>query len=301
MSGVPQLTAEEKLKLQKLSAAFKKNQHDIAVLDAPGMAAMWYGARLHEGASMEAAQRELQGKLSAWGLEDCWESLRDVAALAASNTANALDLALLGKLAQDLGRSGSYFTKYRISNYNGKAYVIFKGNHRARRILTGTRYLANNSKVVNMGVGKLGAAKAIAGGMKITIFLTIGFRAIDTLLREEATWHYFVGSVATDVVKVGISGGAGFLAASLVAGGAAVGTVAAGPLFAAIAVGIGVGLVLEYVDDRTGFTQSLIQGLRDAEAAMDAQIQEVKRQWRWYHRSPQSTVDFWMRVFGARY
>ena len=185
MANVPAMTNEEKLKLRSLSTEFRSNDHEIAVLDAQGLAAMWYGAKLRDGASMQAAQGELHGKLNEWGLEDSWNGVKDWASIAAGYTATAQDVLLLNKLAQDLAKGGSVLTKYRVSMHKGKAYVIFKGNHKAREILTGTRYLANNTKIVSMGVGKLGAAKAIAGGVKLTIILMIGFLAIDTLRREE--------------------------------------------------------------------------------------------------------------------
>lgn len=294
-------TPEERRKLTQLSARMRQNQHELTVLDVNGLIAFWYGNRLKSGMSIVDAREELRGKLEEWNLAEFWPRCSDWASLTATYTATALDLKLLTTLAVDLRRGGDLFTKYRISYYGGKAYIIFKGSHRARQVLTGTRYLAVNTKIASLGIGKLGAAKAIAGGMKITIVLTIGFRGIETLMKEEATWHYFVGSSASDIVKVAISGAASFIAASLVAAGAATGVVAAGPLFVAIIVGVGVGMGLEAIDERIGFTAGLIDGLRKAEASVDRSIQQVQTEWNWHHRSPEATVQFWMRVFGASY
>ena len=294
-------SAEEQRQLERLRREFNANNADICVLDTPGTLNLWYVDQLDSGKTPQEAKAALRAKTEAWELRDAWDAIDGFLSFGASWTATAMDIKLLAELARDMSKGGSVFTKYRINVYNGTRYIIFKGNHRARALVTGTRYLAANTKIANLGIGKLGAAKAVAGGMKITLILTITFRAVDTLMRDEATWHDFVGATATDVVKVGISGGASMLAAALFAGGAAVGTVAVGPLFAAIAVGVVVGLALEYADSELGFTAAVIQGLREADQNLRDQVREVKRQWNWYHRSPQSTVDFWMRVFGARY
>ena len=60
-----------------------------------------------------------------------------------------------------------------------------------------------------LGVGRLGAARAVASGIRITIVLTVAFRAVDTLMRDETTWHDFAGTTATDVVKATAAGGSG--------------------------------------------------------------------------------------------
>lgn len=297
----PKISTEERCKLEALARQFKNNDYDIVVLDSGGMVALWYAARMQEGASPAKARTELQASLGEWGLSEIWEQVRDVAAKGAAYTATALDTRLLLKLAQDLGRSGSVLTKYRIAKYNGRDFIIFRGNHRARQLINGSRYLASNTRLVSLGVGKLGTAKAVTDGVKLTLVLMITFRAIDTLLSEEATWHTFVGAAAADIVKVGASGAASYIIATAVAGGAAAGAIAVGPLFVAIVVGATVGYGLDRLDEQLGFTQALVQGLREADASFRRELRKVKREWDWHNRNPAAQVQFWMRVFGARY
>ncbi|MCP4338472.1 MAG: hypothetical protein GY799_06180 [Desulfobulbaceae bacterium] len=301
MASNKKLTIEERKQLEQLQSQFKTNDHNIFVLEPKDLAEVWVARAVSEGKQRKVAEQELETKAKGWGIESIWELMRGTGALISGKTALATDSILLTKLAKDLIEGGAIFTQYRVSCYNGKNYLIFKGNHRARALITGTRYLAENTKLINIGVGRLGAANAVVKGVRITIVLTLAFRAIDTLLREEATWHDFIGASATDLVKVGVAGGASFAAGAWVASGAAVGAVAIGPLFAAIAVGFAVGYTLEKIDDKTGFTKAIIKSLRDADTNLRRDLKEVERQWNWYHRSPEASIDFWMRVFGAQW
>ena len=72
-----------------------------------------------------------------------------------------LDGVALGAVALEMQRGGSVFSKYLIKTYNGKPNVIFKGYSGLRTHLTGTKYLANNPKVVSFGIGKLGVSQVV--------------------------------------------------------------------------------------------------------------------------------------------
>lgn len=302
MGNTENISIDDRKKLRQLQREFGANGHDIYILGTKDLTELWLGRAVSDGTNRKIAEQNLEAKVKEWGVESLWNSLRETNQVIATHTSTALDVRLLNQLARDLsGGGGSILTKYRISNYNGRSYLIFSGNHRARKIITGTRYLASNTKIINIGVGRLGATRAVVSGVRLTIILTVTFRAIDTLLRDKATWHDFIGGTATDLVKVATAGAAAFTASAWVAGGAAVGTIAVGPLFAAIAVGFAVGFVLEKLDEKTGFTQAIIKSLRDSDAAIRRDLREAERQWNWYHRSPEASVDFWMRVFGAQW
>lgn len=299
--GERDLDRDERKLLDSFYKMAKSNHQDIAVLDVRDLSELWLAKKRRQGMADTQAREALKSKLLEWSLGSMWERVQPGAKFAASYSAAALDVALLRKLAVDLGRSGSIFTKYRIQSYGGQAYIIIKGYPGLRSTLNASRYLVTNTKVVEMGLGKLGATRSIVGGLHITMFLTVGFRAIDTLLREEATWVDFVGGLAGDLVKVSIAGAAAFAAASFVAGGAAVAAVAIGPLFAAIMVGVAVGVALEEVDEALGFTAAIIGSLRESDKAMRDRVRGLSREWSWYHRSPEASVNFWMRAFGATY
>ena len=256
------------------------------------------------GVSPQEAYQLLEDQLTSWGQKSSWENIRPGAAHAANYGAAAADMAVLAKLAQDLQRGGSMFSRYTIRNYSGQTVVVLQGSPTFRRTLTSSTYLATNTKVFSMVMGKVGAAKAIAGGVGISLFLSVGLRGVDMFMRDQATWHYFVGSVAADVVKASVAGLAGFIAgagvASLVAT-ASVGAFAIGPLFLAIGAGVFVTYRLELHDKEAGFTKALVSSLKQAEENLQSRVSALEREWAWYHRSPEATVDFWKRVSGARF
>ena len=292
---------------QRLNAFLTKtnsNKYDIAVLNTKDLSELWVTTKRQAGATQQEAYQLLEDQLTQWGQKPFWENIRPGAAFTANYGAAALDTTVLAKLAQDLQRGGSMFSKYQIKSYSGQAVVVLQGNPAFRKTLTSSTYLATNTKVFSMVMGKVGAAKAIAGGLGISLFLSAGLRGMDMFMRDQATWHYFVGSVAADVVKAAVAGVAGFLAGALTAtigATATVGAFAIGPLFAAVAFGAFITFRLELRDEETGFTKAIILSFKQAEENLQSRVYALEREWSWYHRNPEATVDFWMRVVGARF
>lgn len=111
----------------------------------------------------------------------------------------------MAKLVGDLGGFGA---KAYIKTYGGKAHIILKGQPGLRSILTGTKYGIKNPKVVSMGLGKTGAIAAAKQGGILTVVLLSAYRVVDYFLTDQATLSRLVGTLATDIVKVGIATGA---------------------------------------------------------------------------------------------
>lgn len=65
-----------------------------------------------------------------------------------------------------------------------------------------------------MGLGKAGAIHAAKSGGILSVVLLSAYRAVDYFLMDQATLSQLIGSLATDVVKVGIAAGASIAAAS---------------------------------------------------------------------------------------
>ena len=85
-----------------------------------------------------------------------------------------------------------------------------------------------------------------------------------------------LGTVASDLAKILISSGASTLAAMTVG---AVTTIAAGPLIAAIFVGIAVGITLEAIDQRFGITDKLVAAIDEAlESLFDKTFGKLARE-----------------------
>ena len=195
-----------------------------------------------------------QGRITLAEAEKIWESWRAAPHFAAQYAATAFDMTLAARLVKDLGHIGG---RVRYATYAGRVHVIFKGYAGLRRILNGTKYLATNPKVVQMGVGRAGAVRAIRGGAILTVVLVSAFRVFDYLMSDKQTLTYLLGSLAADFIKVGISAAAA-VAAVGVTSATAVAAFAVGPLLVAIIVGALVGFALDMVDDRFAISAQLI-------------------------------------------
>jgi len=133
-----------------------------------------------------------------------------------------------------------------------------------------------NAKVVQMGLGKYGAVQAAKGGGVLTIVLISVYRVIDYFLTDSATLNQLIGTLATDVVKVGLAIGALIAAVTFVASTGFV--IAFGPLIAAIAFGVGVAMLLEYADEKFKITEKIILALDEiSEKGINRIIEEKKQ------------------------
>jgi len=200
-----------------------------------------------------------------------WDDLRGKFEGAANYTATAKDIVTITKVFADLGFAG---TKAYVKYHQGKAYVIFKGQPGLRTIFTGTRYGLQNVKIIQMGLGKHGALQSAKSGGILTVILVAAYRIADYILSDQQTLNQLIGTLATDVVKIGIATGA-----SIVAGmaAAAVFTVAIGPLVAAIAVGLLVSYGLGKLDENYAITEKVISALDELESNITNIIDENKK------------------------
>ncbi|WP_404365563.1 hypothetical protein [Marinobacter sp.] len=210
---------------------------------------------------------------------------------AAALVSPAQDILLARALINEVGLTGRAVTK----NVNGTTYVILKGYPGLRQKLTGTRYLSTHPKIVDLAIGQKGVNRNLIKGTRLTIYLTVPVNVLQYLLDEEATLTQLIGRTATDLTKIGL--------ATLVGSGAAfaagaVTTVAAGPLIAAVAVGVATGFTLDYLDGKFGVTNALIAAM---ETAHDRTIGEVSRQVYRFERSLIERAISRMPGMGGRY
>jgi len=203
-----------------------------------------------------------------------WESWRAAPDFAAKYAATADGIALAGRLVKDLGNFGSVV---RFQTYGGHLHVIFKGYPGLRRVLTGTKYLATNPKVIQMGVGRSGAFSAIRGGAVLTVVLVTAFRVFDYLMMDDQTLSFLLGTLATDFIKIGTSAAAAVAAVGLITSATAT-VIAVGPLVVAIIVGVGVGFVLDVIDERFGLTRAFVAELERTGRRITRHFQEVQDQ-----------------------
>lgn len=157
--------------------------------------------------------------------------------------------------------------EYYIQSYAGKNYIIFKGWPAGRSLILGTRYLADNPRIVSMGIGRLGIRNVATAGARLTFILLGAFRILQYLLDDKFTLTRLVGTLATDVVKIAASGLVSYAASGALV---AVSSGVVGPLAVAVIIGVGIGYGLELVDQELKLTDRLI-------AEMDRAITSIGR------------------------
>lgn len=228
------LSEQEKAELKKL---IKSNQHEVFIVSIE---------------EMDAIVRS-SPKSQLLHIQESWAEIRDKAEVGANYYASAADIKKLQRLIADLGSPNA---QVYVRTYGGKPHIILKGYPGLRKVLTGTKYGIKNPQVVAMGLGKAAGGKIAKSGGALTLVLLSTYRVADYFLTDEATLAQLIDSLATDVVKVGITIGASLVTVSLL-GATAFSSLAIGPLLVVVAIGVGGALVLNMIDDHFGLTDKL--------------------------------------------
>ena len=192
----------------------------------------------------------------------------DNAKFAAGMGLQLADIRVANQLIDELGLTG----KAVIKEIQGKSYVILKGYPGLREKLTGTRYLASNPKVVDLAIGTKRVSGTMISGARLSIFVAVPMTVLQFLISEQSTLLRLVGTIASDLVKIGLST---IIASAAGMAAGAITTVAAGPIVAAIAFGIATAVTLEYLDRTFGVTDALINAM---EKAKQRTVGELARQ-----------------------
>ncbi|XPF95257.1 hypothetical protein ACM9HF_04385 [Colwellia sp. RE-S-Sl-9] len=242
---------KEKKDLQNI---IQSNKHEVYVVSFEEMDAIIKSSPKGNNQNVQVAWEKIKGKVGA----------------GVSYYASADDVVTMTKLVGDLGGVGA---RAYIKNYSGKPHIILKGHPGLRTILTGTKYGIKNPKVVSIGLGKTGAISAAKQGGILTVILLSTYRVVDYFLTDQATLTQLIGTLATDIVKVGIATAAS-IGAAAIAGGL---TLAIGPILAVVVVGVGMSMLLEYADKSLGITKRVIAGLDELESNAKNYIAQQKR------------------------
>ncbi|WDD98450.1 hypothetical protein [Thalassomonas actiniarum] len=292
------LTAKELQRQYQIADLLAANQHTFIQMNSQEFIELVLSVKKLQGLTDLQAMDWVVLQVNDARLNQHWQEKRNSFKGLSSYIPVALDVKALSVLAAEMQRSGSMFSKYQVKTYSGKAHIIFKGYPALRQHLTGTRYLANNPKVIQLGVGKLGAMNSIKGGFIISLIVSAAFHSIEQLLDEEKTWHYFVAGVAVDA-SIALSSTA--IAAGLVS--MAVGTatmVTIGPLIAVVLIGSMIAYGANVLIDSNKLTLQFAHILRQAEANFDEKISAAKNKISQIHKqSNEDPFGFMHRLFAV--
>lgn len=195
---------------QQLNARSKYQNVDIYTLDAPGFLELWISIQRSQGETNE----QIADKLKGFGLDVTKSTL----ALARDHVTNAKSSLLLTALAKDLSKSGNIFSHYYITTQGGKNYIVFKSNQRLRTLITGTRYLATNTKMMTFGIGGKALKAGAKSGFVISALFSTSLHSIKWLFEEDYRWSNWIANLSVDLAKIATATIAGYLAAQATAG-----------------------------------------------------------------------------------
>ncbi len=192
---------------------------------------------------------------------DKW--VKEVSALIAGYGAAGKDVVQdLAPALKKLGITG----KAVIREYNGKRYVIIKGYAGLRKILTGTRYLATHTKVVDLVIGTGNLAKSAIKSGALSIVLVTADNVVQFILEDkDLLSREFAFTLTTNLTKAAISGIVGFLAAAGLAAMSA-------PVAVPIAGGILVGLVVSKGLDAIFPTEEIVKVMEEYYQSLSQKI-----------------------------
>lgn len=226
---------------------------DMYVLEAKGFSALWIATQKKLGLS----ESQIDAKAVVLGLTG----------FAATNGSAMHDIRDFYLLAEDLKKGGSILSKYEVVQNGDKSYIKFKGNHKLRSLVKGTRYLSNNAKVIALGIGEAGRKASANSGVLVTVIYSVAFRTLELALTKNYSVGNWVVNVSADVVIAAIGVVIGIMAGTAAS---TLGIVVA-PLFTMGVVAYASGSILSYIDGRYLVKEKIVKALNDH---IDNQVKE---------------------------
>ncbi len=117
--------------------------------------------------------------------------------------------------------------------------------------------MSTHPKIMQLAIGRVGLKTTIRGGGVLTAYITIGLELLKVVLGEKELTECGI-TIASDLIKIGIATIIGEAVAMTVAGTAAVGAIAAGPIIVAIVVGAGAMMLIDTFDDKFKITDRVV-------------------------------------------
>ncbi|OZS45195.1 hypothetical protein [Photobacterium sanguinicancri] len=221
------------------------NEVDMYVLDEKGFIALWISSMKMQGLS----DVQIEAKATALG----------VAGFIASNGSAMHDIKNFYLLANDLKKGGSILSKYEVTKNGSKSYIKFKGNHKLRNIIKGTRYLSSNAKVITLGIGKAGMRASAKAGVIVTVIYSVAFRTLELALTKNYSVANWVSNVSSDLTMAAIATVIGLIVGtSVIASGIVV-----APIFTLGVVTFISGWLLDYLNGRYLIKNKIVNALNN--------------------------------------
>lgn len=268
---------------RQFSEVFANSATDVYVLQAHEFSELWLQKQLSEGKSEQQAKASFESVVG-FGSD-----------LVREHSSTISSVAVLSALAADMRRSGSIFATYRNVRRGQFDYIIFQGNPDLRKHIKPRIFFQNNPTMIKLGVGKAAAGAMLRGGLLLTIIVSPAMRTFEWLFGSgRSSIESVLGNVATDVVKASIAAAAGYAVMAPLA--AAPVAIAVLPLAVGIVVGVAVGAGLNYLDNRFGITDQIIDAMIAKKEDWLERTSAERRQFFYYLFSSEGGLRFIQRM-----
>ncbi|WMT12336.1 hypothetical protein [Serratia fonticola] len=189
--------------------------------------------------------------------KDAMFSCTDPMSSFAGNIAEALSV---GRIAMELRGFGVTATEY--VGRNGNRYIRLSGYPGIRRYLNATRYLIDNQRILDIGIGTRGIENGIIGGARFCIVFAAAYRAVELLLKDEYGLTDFFVNLTMDMAKLAVSTGVAWGAKTIATGFMVAGSSVVGIAIAVFAIGLFVSLLLYWIDTEFKISEKIIKHLK---------------------------------------
>lgn len=159
-------------------------------------------------------------------------------------------------------------------NHLGNEIIKFTGWPNIRKILNAPRFRLDNPKVVDVGIGKYGLKNSIVSGARLTFYVAAAYRTVDFILNDETSLSRYIGSLATDIVKIGVASAVSWTAGAITM---ALTSFAVGPLVVAVGVGLLTSIGLNYFDNKHELTDQVVAYIEHAQQEAVETAREIER------------------------
>ncbi|WP_188407611.1 hypothetical protein, partial [Agarivorans gilvus] len=203
----------------------------------PQFFALWLAKQQSQGLEQTAISQKLEDL----GLSELAQKLVLTATSLTNQFAGqVLDVKTMGVLALDMQRGGSILGKYEITQNGAKSYISFKGNHKLRTLIKGTRYLSTNTKMLSLGIGQQGLKASARGGVLISVVFSVSHHTLELVLKKDYLMTNWVVDISADIVIASVAAVFGYIVGSIAVStfGIVVLPVAAGVIAAFIVQGL---------------------------------------------------------------
>lgn len=185
---------------------------------------------------------------------------------------NINDVINASKIVSQLGVMGIKGTVF--INHKGTELIKLTGYPGIRKALNAPVFSLKHPKIIEMAIGKYGLTKAVVDGTIVGLIYVSAVDTIDFFLNDESSLAEFMGTLATDVVKVGLSSavvfGTGYAVNAFL-------PFVLGPLAVVVFAGVGTAIILNALDKEYEITDKLVTYIESAQQEFVDQARGIER------------------------